>query len=441
LYWLFDKAGYFSTTETFFGFVTYFGVVWTVLNIILLIVWFSWRLPPKSAPEKILVLFAPESQPECEETIFSLYNQFEKDLQGRNLTGVVIRSLVPRSYTIRNHTDADRLLQETGARLVIWGNVERGKLKDKPVEGFKTISFTVRSRELRQQEVLPFAKALGSAMALRAYAYSDSDSFIEKGVVVENLSEVARFFIGAALTLDGKVDDSLPILESLAREVEIKRRQKLRQPQSELFYTCIVEFLKGALIQRFNAIYENSLIDKITLRAADEPAKRCEAVLNTLANLPGDPKEFSLLRAILRFHFGDLKEARRAVNDGKQFLPKTDPAPYLSLGFLRLWEGSYQYALREYMRAKRYMTADTRIIINVIRFFHGVMDANPERQQLRFGLAFVNDWFFDREVAKKEYQLFIEQTESSIEKGIGLVREHARVRLVELGENKGLVVG
>jgi hypothetical protein len=272
-------------------------------------------------------------------------------------------------------------------------------------------------------------------MAFRSYIIQESNSFIEKDIVVKNLSDVARFFIAAALTLEGKTKESEPILEELISELEAHRRQNAKQPQRELFYSWVVRFLKGALLQKFNAIYETSLVDNITVKSADGAAIDCQRIIGRLMALPGGSKEFALINAILKFHFGDVSGAKREVNNAKQQHTKTDPSPHLSSGFLNLWEGSYQAALKEYMRAKRYVATNPLNITTVIRFFHGVMDARPDKTQLRFGLAFVNDWFFDRDAGVTEYRKFLEETESVSETGLQLIRQYARTRLQELESN------
>jgi hypothetical protein len=94
------------------------------------------------------------------------------------------------------------------------------------------------------------------------------------------------------------------------------------------------------------------------------------------------------------------------------------------------------------MRAKRYVTTNPLNITTVIRFFHGVIEARGDKKQLRFGLAFVNDWFFDREAGAIEYRRFLQETETVREKGLGLLREHARLRLAELKKDTtGSAVG
>jgi hypothetical protein len=330
--WFLDKAGVLANADSYYGFAIWATGIWALLNVVLVIIWFFWRQPPHVSPGTIAVFFAPESAPECEETIHQLYDQFKRDLQKRGLAALISHSLIPAGYQIRDGQEADRLLRETGARLVIYGHVERGKIRENMVEGFKTVSFTVSHQQLRQEDIIPLAEALGSAMASRSYVFHESNSFIEKDIVIKNLSDVARFFIAAGLTVDGKVNDSLPILEELFTELELSRRQNPRQPQKELFYNWVVQFLKGALIQQFNLIYDNYLVDNITVRSADDDAKRCQALVDRLITLPGGAKEFALINAILKFHNGDVPAAKREVNNAKQQISKTDPSPHLSSG-------------------------------------------------------------------------------------------------------------
>jgi hypothetical protein len=230
-------------------------------------------------------------------------------------------------------------------------------------------------------------------------------------------------------------------LEELLSEVEMSRTHDLRLPQRELFYSWVVRFLKGALIQKFIRVYERRLIDTITAKDADEDAHACQAIIDRLMLLPGGDKEFALLNAIMKFHFGDIRGAKQEVKTAKREHSKEDPSPYLSSGFLHLWESNYPSALQEYMRARRYVPTNQLNIANVIRFFHGVMDANPEKKQLRFGLAFVNDWFFDRQLGAEEYRIFLRDTEAINEKGIALIREHSRLRLAEIEKNMAIELG
>ena len=436
LYAIFDKLKLVSNPESLYRALFWSGLTWSFCNLILVGTWVYCRIPPRSSNQRTLVLFAPESEPECEETIFSLYRQFENDLKNRNLAGLVSWSLLPSSRTVRNHVEADRLLCDTGGRLVIYGTVERGNIKGKPVEGFKTISFTVRGRQLQESEILPVVQTLGGAMALRSFVFQDSNSFIEKTLVVKNLSEVACFFIAVALTLDGEVERSLEILETLLVDVELKRKRDHRQPQLELFYRSIVDCLRNALMQKFHKIYELQVRDNITMRAVDEYCRECDRILERFRKLPTDPREVSLLKAIICFHFGDVDEAKKGVSNAKAF-EKNDLAPYLSSAFLRLWDGTYRSALQEYMRAKRCSHFDQRVVLSVLAFFDSILKIRPEKKQLRFGLAFVNDWFFDSRTAIIEYNRFLDDTELCQDNGIELLREHVRVRYAILRTSSG----
>jgi len=189
-------------------------------NLLLMGIWFVWRLLPSVPPFRIGVFFAPYAEPECEDIIHSLYKEFQGNLAARNLSKLVTQSLIPYNYEIKSHEEAHRFLMDTGGRLLIYGQVQRGKIKGEAIEGFKNISFTVRHRGLNREEILPVAKTLAGALALRSFAFSDANSFLEKTLVIQNITEVACFFLAVALTLDGKVSDAIPILEELLATVK-----------------------------------------------------------------------------------------------------------------------------------------------------------------------------------------------------------------------------
>src|SRR5207247_10131696 len=128
------------------------------------------------------------------------------------------------NYMNTNHNYAHKLIKETGSRLVVFGSVHSGKIKDKLVEGFRTISFTVRHRPLESGEVIPVAATLAGAIAFRPFIFSDTESFIEKSLVIENIGEVACLFISIALSLDGRVEDSIPMIDYLLVHVDAKKR-------------------------------------------------------------------------------------------------------------------------------------------------------------------------------------------------------------------------
>jgi len=318
----------------------------------------------------------------------------------------------------------------TGGRLVVYGNVRRGKIKEKTVEGFTTISFCVRHRHLDQQEIMPVAQMFASALTDRSFIFQESNSFIEKSVVTANISEVARFFIAMALTLDGRAEDSILILENLRVEVGLKRKSTPRRPQIENFYNCIVQCLLVGLGDLFAMVYDQHLVDNITKRDADVYARKCETILDRERKLSPGGGKYYLQGAILSFHFGNMPEAKRQVANAKTFFNKTNAAPYFSAAFLALWEGFYNAALREYLRAARCPEFDHRMILGVLSFLDGIIETYPEKKHLRFGLAFVNDNFLDKTIAIKEYSLFLEETQT--EANLKVLHDHARERQLEL---------
>ena len=437
IFWLADhilsRAGIISPTN-FLMLVGVAFVGWFIAHAVLIVVWFAWREPPKIHPGEIGVLFVGQGEPECDEVIAHLYRQLKHDLAARGLSRVIVQSLLPEKYVVRTHIEAARLLEITGARLILYGDVQQGMIKGHTTKGFQQISFVVKHRPLTQQEILPFSKTIAAALALRSFSFSDSNSFIEKNIVVENMSEVSRFFIGAALALDGKIDESIPVIEELLHEVELKPlqrpREAIRKPQLDLFNKSIKDVLKYAYMRRLSIFYETQILDFITKRDIDPKMRQYEMMLDQIEKITPDKREWALTRAVVAFHFGNYREAHRFLKAAQAFLPN-DPTPYISMAFLALWQGKYPSALKNYYKASRRREMDTSVVVGILRFFYAVMEAHPDKKQLRFGLAFVNEWFFDQYTARREYQLFLDETDDS-QTNIKVLRDHAEIRLHQL---------
>jgi hypothetical protein len=429
---LLSKADLLSSPENLFTFAVLAISFWGLANVLLILAWLFWRRIPYISPGQIGVFFAPFAEPECEALIHNLYEQFQRDLMSRGLSTLITHSLVPRNHAFVNHNDAHKLLVQTGARLAIYGSVHRGKIRDKMVEGFRTISFAVRHRSLQSSERLPVARTFAGALALRPFTFTDSDSFIEKNIVIENMSDVACFFIAMALTLDENVDQAIPMLEQLLAAVNAKKKVKPRNPQLDLFSGSITDCLVYAFHEKLDEVYEKYLVDHITDRRFDRYAVMYESIITRIVEITRDAAKWMLSRAILEFHRGNIPEAKRQIAEAKNFFKNTNPGPYLSAAFLGLWEEAYTTAFREYIRASRCNDPDLKMIVGIIRFLSGIIEAYPEKQQIKFGLAFVNDWFFDKVAAKREYSAFLQETQRVEVKGFQLLREHARRRLLEL---------
>lgn len=234
-YFTFDKVKLLETPEEFKNFVFVLAGIYGIINLSIILLWIYWRNVHHIPISGIGIIFAPHSDPECNDLVYRLYDQFKLDLEKRKPTDQITYKILPENRIVRNHDDAINLLTATGARLVIHGFVQKGKIKNEQVEGFKTISFTLRHRTLRQAERKPVMHALASALAYRKFTAYEKNSFFEKDVVIENISEVSCFFISMGLALDGKLESSRKILENVLINMEPKMKNPHRNPQLLIF--------------------------------------------------------------------------------------------------------------------------------------------------------------------------------------------------------------
>lgn len=431
---VFDKYKIIEGVDGFLAFLIQAAGIFGVANLLLLVFWSYWRRVPTINPPQLGVFFCPHAEPACKDLVHSLYDQFKKDLRDRSLSSIVSHSLLPENVSITGMEDARDLLAKSNARLIVYGSLQRGKIQGTLTEGFKTVSFTIRHRNLAEHEILPIADSMASFLANRSFVSREDNSFFEQHVVAENLGEVACFFIALALNLDGQYNDAAQILEVLRESLGSKRKAQPTNPHIQRFYDQVIEDLISCLAQQFTEEYDHHVVENISDHTVSEHVTKCSTILDRIQQLSPSPDEHDLVRAILHFHAGDLLAARACVSRASKSLPRSDVGPHLSFAFLNLWEEKYPAALRAYRRASGCTRIHPRVIMSVIQFLGGLVSKHPEKPQLRYGLAYVNESFFDSKRAIEEYERFLEESRDANSKGLSLLRNDATQRLATLRE-------
>lgn len=429
---LFDKLGYLNSPSEFAAFLRGGALSLALLNVMALLLWYLWRRVPAASAKKIVIFFAPSAEPGAEDLVATLYDRFKAELAAREIQGLVAHEMLPHSRRISDHKEAHDLLVQTGARLVVYGRLDRGKTKARAREGFRTISFCVRhsaSGENSGQVI----RSMAGAMAFRAFTYGEEDSFVERSVVTRNLAEVAVFFVAKSLLLEGDLARSLPILENLYGELAARTRVRGTDPQLQLFAQVVREDLVHGLRFKVTRTYDESLIDSITDRSVDKIAQQCADHLDRAFALDPNPLH-DLDRAIFSFHFGRFREAQRFVENARRGASDQDPAPDLSAAFLALWEGRHEDAIRHYQLASHRTSIEPQMVVNVVRFLCSVLERHPENLAIRFGLAFVNGRFWDRQSGRDEFETFLRETEG--DPTFEYLRDEARRELELLAEDE-----
>jgi len=433
-YFICDKAGLLPSSGAFRQFAAVSSITVAAINGLLLALWLFWRRVPTTRRERIRVFFAPSSQPQCDELVEKLHESFCNDLASRGLGTLIEARLLPHHDLVKDAEGANEFLVRSGGRVVIYGVVDSGQIAGKSVEGFRNIGFGVRHRPLRPEEAQPFVNDLIGAVVERSYLVSEANSFLEYGMVVRNLSEVSRFLVGAALTLDGRRREALAVLRPLYRETCSQLAASPDRIPLQAFRRSVTSFLRSALYYEFDSIYESEVVEHITDPSVAPKVAQCQALIDELGELPGQRWSVGLLQAILAFHRGELSEAERWVRLAQRSLGQHELAPHLSLAFLALWRADNAQALKEYIRAKNCPRFNLKTVTSVVRFLDAIADRHPERRQLRFGVAFVNDHFLDKERASAEYARFLSESDGAPE--LGLLRDYASQRLSHIADTE-----
>jgi tetratricopeptide (TPR) repeat protein len=435
-YFYINRLGYIDSQNSFKNYVFILIGLWAIINAVIVSLWLILRGTPQFSKSKIGIIFGPHSNKDCNDLIFKLLDQLKRELIKLNLTTHISIRLLPLNKFILNQTHAARSLDNSGARLVIYGQVNTGKIKNQIVEGFKTISFTIRHRTLAEAEKKPFLNSLANAMAYRVFISKERNSFFEKNIVTENISEVACFFISLALTVDGKIEIARSILENLLSNLQQKLENLQGSPQLRIFNNAVISLLTINLHSSFRYVYLNHLIENITFESHNEYAADCLSILDKILDLNRKTSDYFLQRAIVLFHFGRIEESLTAVKKAKKLSPVNSPGPHFSFAFLYLWQGQYLQALKEYRKAERCTIHGIEFILDIVQFLQNLYNNRPEKPQLLFGLAFVNENCYDKVQALKDYKRFIELTEKLTEKltDMQMIRSYALQRISILQE-------
>lgn len=381
-------------------------VVFVFIYLAAITLWLIWRRIPQYREDDIGIIFAPYYMDESFPGVISLYQQFQTKILSTNSERTIKCNIMPACHKIKKETDVQRYLAKSNARVIIHGCYTQGKIKGNTIRGFRQISFTVRLRPLQKNEVNPVAQDMAGSLIGRSFCYQENNNFIEEDIVVQNLADVSTFFIALSLTLDNKLEEADAILTRLANK-HCGNKKVVSPSFRNAIRTCSLVNLRAM----FTKTYDRQLVGHITDRRYDEVAKRCDDILERSKRFGLSLEQYYQNKAIIEFHYGDIKNSQKYLIRAKQRLSGTQLNIVLSRAFLYLWTGEYDKAYLAYNKVTDASDYNHHIIFGVLTFLDSVLNNNPDRVEIRFGLAIVEDNFLDKEMAVKEYKKFIEEAQ------------------------------
>jgi hypothetical protein len=404
----FSKLGFLTNTDAYINFSVRSIITIACINLVAIFFWVIARSNPIIPKNRIGVIFAAHTDEEYTDLINKLFLQFKDEVNKKNLTDKITYKKLTPHKRITNKEQAHKLIEETGARLVIFGYYKKGKIKNLDVQGLPSISFTIRHRPIRVQEYSKLLPYISSALMFRNFIFKESDSFIEKQALLSNLEEVSSYFVGLSLLLDGEIEISKEIFERLFLSLKpgINAKSGMKNVN---FYRAVLSCLANEYKIHLNIEYKSNLINNIRLRSADTDAEKCQFWLTQLENIQALDEDYYLTNAIIHFHYDRIPQALQSAEKAKYMCSFDNPTPRLSVAFLYLWKGNYKRALKEYYRLGKKTPYSIQIISDVIVFIDNLIKNEPNRPELYFALGFINDAFFDQQNALVDYTVFMEK--------------------------------
>lgn len=386
-------------------------IVILLTNVILIIFWIYWRALPKFQSHEIGILFAPHYDSECADLVQLIFRHFIYELEDRLPENNIRPVFLPQNHKVKNDKEAINLLEKTEARLVVFGTFEKGNIKGEKISGFKKVSFFVRHRGLKKGEETPVMEDIKTALGSRDFIIRESDNFIGKDIVVNNLTEVALFFIALGLTLDSCIDTAIEILEELLLSIE-KKYKKPYSNQQKSFIKSINNCYSVALNTKYMEFSRSTIMENVTDHNYDNEFRKGENLLKKLFTINPDKSEYPLRQAIYDFHFGNIDQAFKNISKAKKMVNGEDASPYFSFAFLCLWKGQYKRAISEYKKAFNAKRQSIYVYTDVLYFIQCFQKKHPSKPEFIFALGFMNYNFFDHTQGIQDYKTFTYQAET-----------------------------
>lgn len=303
--------------------------------------WSFKRRVPRFKEERIGILFSSTNPDELTKEVQQLRARIIEELKKRDLFNLVDLKDLPPNQSIKHAHDALAAINVAEGALLIWGNFHTGLIGKQRHTGFQALNFTYRHPSNASDQ---YHHQIGAILSQRKWTYVESNDFIEKSVVANNIAEVALFIVGLTLLAWGKFDKADAVLGPLDVTLEPVRQHK---HNSSLTKFCALVRKNRLLSTTFllstelDALLWRRGIYKVTSQELDRwKAKLAEAIA-----LDNQNCRLYHLQATLAFLCGNVEEALRLTKKAKKWAERADSIPDFSLGFLHFYEGEVRNGL------------------------------------------------------------------------------------------------
>jgi len=404
-----------------------------VVAILIIAIWLQIRRVPKFRKRQIGVLFGPIYQDEIATEIFDLKEKLQQLVREKDFHKTISIKRLPPNQTTGCHSDNVKLLAKANATLLICGNFEKFTVKGKEITGFTSLTISIIRLPFRPDSA---PTLLSDAIAGKRLGW-DVENTINKNMVAQNLSELARYIIGLSLIADSRFGDAQAILGPLLIDVKLKFRQKRLTVGIRRFVRTISISYVLSIVQDVDQEYSNELANERIFQLQPSVIVKWEKAIKEALKVNEQDYGALLLLAIFKFLSHDIDGSKDAIRKARTSIPLHNQSSCdISDAFLLTFEGNLRDARKLYRKIinNKHIPA-LRVMSNIFSFLGQAVAAYPAKPQIQFAYALLNDEFGDRTLARKEFDEFISKVNNSNNGGLTKWAREAKLRIQRIRQD------
>ena len=375
-----------------------------------LLFWICKRKVPKFRTVQTGILFAPSHDEAIEKELYDLEQRLREEVKKTDFQDMICIKRLPPNHKVGQHIDNSRILQRSGARILICGRFEKFTIKGKELTGFSSLTVSCAMLPVHPRYA---PNLLLDSISGKQWAW-EVENTINRNIVASNLSEVSRYIIGLSLIAQRQYDKAQRVLGPLTAEVNNKYGQLRCSPETKRFKQRVADAYASAISFDIQDCYLRELEDeKIFQLPPHQITEWKSRIENAIKISPYNPNLFMQL-AIYEFLSGHVAQAKDAIRKSRQLIPIGQQYTYdLSEAFLLAFEGHLREAKHLYKKVSESGSLpNANNMYQIITFLHQACEKYQDNLEIRFLYGIFNYEFGDKNLAYKELEKFCSLAES-----------------------------
>jgi len=376
-------------------------IIWTWVFLASLAVWiFERRIIVFDKKEIGILIALTGIDPVTDTELLNLSKKLDANIIAEDFSGKVVIRHVPSRLIPKEEKEAHSLRKNYDAKLIIWGNVDRGNINNEPHIIFIPIFFSYSMR-LPFDKLKSLNKNITNLLGQHKWIISDRNNAIDRIYLAENIKGISLYIIGLTLFFAQKFDDAILLLSRALKKYKSKR---ILSYNDKIAITNIQFVIFEIYRSRAKDLKLWSGSKKL-----EDNIKKANALSEEMQGLGFDAGSL-ITGAQAAFAKKDFPMAKILCNEALKY-DYNDPAPLFSLAFLFYYNGELEDGYKYLKQAKEknaFKIGDQ--LITIARFYIEALNEDPTKIYLNFPLGIIYyDLIKDKILAVDYLQTFVDK--------------------------------